>query len=129
MTDRQPQPLYRVLAQTMSHYRRCLDGGNKVWAEKTADRLAKLEELLPSGSGFDDGVTVVRDNGKAGRLVLKCDFHHMDSYGYYDGWSYHTAIVTGDLEHGFSIRVTGRDHNDVKAYIGDVLSECLSVET
>lgn len=107
---------------------------SKVWKIKDEnarrDRLDDLDKLIhekfPSGSGFNSGTKLVTI--LSNKVVLQADFHHMDEHGGYDGWSHHQVIVTPDLEHGFDIRITGRDKNGIKEYIGETFHQVLNEE-
>lgn len=77
-----------------------------------------------SGSGFDDG-TRLSATSTSKRLVFTTAFHHMDENGGYDGWTEHRVIVTPTFQ-GFDIRVTGRDRNGIKDYIGETFHHWLS---
>ena len=52
----------------------------------------------------------------------------MDEHGGYDGWTEHKIIVTPSLVYGFELRVTGKDRNDIKDYIAEVMHGALSVK-
>jgi hypothetical protein len=62
------------------------------------------------------------------KLVFNTAFHHMDEAGGYDGWTEHQVIVTPSLEMGYSIRVTGRDKEEIKEYIAEMFSAALDEE-
>ena len=51
----------------------------------------------------------------------------MNEYGAYVGWTEHDVIVTPAFD-GFNLRVTGRDRNQIKEYIGDVFHTWLSAK-
>lgn len=91
---------------------------------EVADRLA--DQVLPSGSGIDNGTTIDWDKSTGERVVLNADFHHMDECGGYCGWTEHQIIITPSLVYGFSIRVTGRDRNEIKDYLGETYHHALS---
>jgi hypothetical protein len=96
------------------------------WKHKHEDFANQLvEEHLPSGSGFDSGTKLDWDASHAEKLVFTTAFHHMDENGYYDGWTEHTVTVTPSLAHGFHMRISGRNRNDIKEYIGDTFREAL----
>jgi len=89
--------------------------------EASQDALDQLvKNYLPSGSGIDSGCSIDLDKQKPGRIVIHCEFHHMDEGGYYDGWTQHSIIVTPCFGHWPDIRVTGRNRNDIKEYLGDL---------
>lgn len=85
-------------------------------AESVLDYIEK--NLLPSGSGVDSGTQIDRDKSNPGKIVLSTSYHHMDEGGCYDGWTEHTVIVTPSFS-GFDLRITGRNRNDIKDYLGD----------
>lgn len=76
------------------------------------------------GSGFDAG-SFLDLNSTSKRLIFVTSFHHMDEHGGYDGWTEHKVIVT-PLFQGFDIRVTGRDRDGIKDYIGETFYHWLS---
>ena len=88
-------------------------------------KLASLENMLPSGSGFDAGTLISRGESLPNRLVLCTSYHHMNDGGMYDGWSDHDVIVKPDLQHGIDIRVTGRNRNETKGYIAELFGDVL----
>lgn len=96
------------------------------WAEERLDLIER--EFLPSGSGIDAGCKVLVEESKEDRLVIQTAFHHMDENGYYDGWTHHKVIVTPSLLFGFDVRVTGRNRNGIKEYLGDLFFQVLDQE-
>jgi len=83
-----------------------------------------LEKYLPSGSGFDNGTTLNVDKSTSQKLVFEAAFHHMNEHGHYTRWTDHTVTVRPAFQ-GLDIRVSGRNHNDIKEYIGDCFDHCL----
>jgi len=83
-------------------------------------------DYLPYGSGFDAGCYVWIEKSTRNKIILLCDFHHMNDVGYYIGWTRHKVIVTPDLAFGFNLRVTGENKRGIKDYIGDVVYDALS---
>jgi len=111
--------VYQALATAIA----CLP---RDWAE---ERLALIErKYLPSGSGIDAGCKVLVEESNENRLVIKTAFHHMNEVGYYDGWTHHKIIVTPSLIHGFDLRITGRDKNGIKEYLGQLFDHVLEQE-
>lgn len=86
---------------------------------------ALVKEHMPSGSGFDNGTTLIDAASSGAKLVFATAFHHMNEHGMYDGWTTHTVIVTPAFD-GFDLRVTGRNRNDIKDYIADAFHAALS---
>jgi len=106
----------------------CLASGNDEWLERHTVGLERIvREHLPSGSGFDAGTSIDKVRSRRDRIVFRTSFHHMDENGHYDGWTEHDVVVTPAFD-GFDLRVTGRDRNGIKDYIGDVFHEALSAD-
>lgn len=104
---------YQVLARAVGARIRCAEDNNLEWVEKHGQRILELLESFPSGSGYDNGTKLDTDS-TAEKLIFNTAFHHMDENGYYDGWTEHQVIVTPSLEMGYRLRITGRDHNQIK---------------
>lgn len=120
------QPLYRLIARAGDAARYCEEHGNTEWKQAWEELLAKFEELLPSGSGFDAGTKI--EHAGASKIVLRTSFHHMNENGYYDGWTEHVITVIPDLVNGFDLRISGRNRNGIKEYIADVFFDVLKQE-
>jgi hypothetical protein len=114
------------IASTLQAIANCDASGNTEWHATHTERLDKMiRDHMPSGSGFDAGTTL-DDSSKPERLVFVTSFHHMDESGGYDGWTEHKVIVTASLVYGIDVRVTGRDRNSIKDYIGEVFTSVLT---
>ncbi len=121
--------LYQQLASTIQARANCIESKNDEWRDKHEERLAVLvKNHMPSGSGFDSGTTLDLDVSSVDRLVFRTSFHHMDGNGMYYGWTEHDIIVTASLAHGFNLRITGRDRDQIKDYIADCFSTALLEE-
>ncbi len=119
--------LYSELASTVDAMRRCEKNPVQYgdWATKHTNRISELvRDYLPSGSGFDNGTSIDLEASHAEKLVFQTSFHHMDSDGYYCGWTDHTVTVTPSFN-GMNIRVSGRDRNEIKDYIADAFQIAL----
>jgi hypothetical protein len=80
--------------------------------------------MLPSGSGIDSGSKLL-DNSKPNDIRIQADFHHMDEHGFYCGWTEHTIRVLPRFD-GIDIRISGRNKNMIKEYLGDTYHYCLT---
>ncbi len=125
--------LYQEFASLVDAYHRCIaspDHDPKYYTQHEETIEALVKEHMPSGSGFDTETTFDFDRSKRDRLVFNTSFHHMNANGHYDGWSEHDVIITPSLARdcGFYIRVTGRNRNEIKDYIGDVFQNLLLQE-
>mgnify|MGYP000897664318 FL=1 len=120
---------YSAIASAFAARANCERSGNSEWFERHTERIRVLvREHAVSGSGFDSGTSFSFDASLPDRLVFVVEFHHMSEHGYYDGWTSHFVIVTPSLAHGFNLRITGRDRNDIKDYIGEVFHNLADVE-
>lgn len=118
--------VYRALASTSCAIENCKASNNTEWEAKHLSARKALMAGAPSGSGFDSGTKLV--SGGADKLVFQTAFHHMNENGMYDGWTEHTITVLPSLLFDFSIKVSGRNRNDIKDYITDVFSSWLGME-
>jgi|ERR1700688_773043 len=122
--------LYSELASTVDAMHTCERKPEQYgeWAAKHEETISKLvHEHMPNGSGFDCGTQMDCEQSHGEKLVFTTSFHHMNSDGYYDGWTEHTIVVTPSFS-GFNLRISGRDRNDIKDYIHDVFSQTLKTE-
>lgn len=120
---------YRGLAIAVASRKRCDNGFNPEWFDKWSDRIAGvISDRFPSGSGFDAGTKIDLEKSTGDKLVFHTSFHHMNDGGYYDGWTDHTVTVTPSLEHGFHLKISGRDRNGIKDYIAGQFSHALMTE-
>jgi hypothetical protein len=90
--------------------------------ELALDKIDKLAEEFPHGSGFNNGCSIDLEKSNGEKIVIKTAFHHMDENGYYDGWTEHEVVITSSLRYGFNVRVTGKNKNDIKEYIRHVFN-------
>lgn len=103
----------------------CRAAGNNEWLDRHEATLDRLVDMLPSGSGIDSGTTLDRDSCTATKLVLTLGFHHMNDGGMHDGWTEHAIIVTPSFD-GINLRITGRDRNGIKNYLGELYHQVLT---
>ncbi len=123
------RPLYQAIASKLVAMANCLSSGNMDWYEKHKDAIESMaREQLPSGSGFDSGTTLDFDRSNGERLVFVTSFHHMNEAGMYDGWTDHNVTCTASLSNGYTLKVSGRNRNDIKTYICDTFSVALSAQ-
>lgn len=118
---------YREMASLLMARKNCLaDPAKADRAEKhTQVLLTLVDNVMPSGAGFDNGTTLDLDKSNGDRLVFTTAYHHMNGGGYYNGWTEHTVTVTPSLLNGIVLRVSGRDRNDIKDYIYECFDSAL----
>ncbi len=120
--------LYAVLASLVQARINCDNATprNAEWFGRHEDRIEELvKDYMPSGSGVDCGTKMDLDASTSDKLVFTTSYHHMNESGMYDGWTEHTVTVTPSLAFGFTLRIGGRDHNDIKEYLRDLFAEAL----
>ena len=117
--------LYQKIARLVANIN---DAPDSKMFDSWETELTNIERnILLYDSGFGAGCKI-QDNSRPDRIVISCNYHHMDEHGYYDGWSEHTAVVKPCLQFGFYVRVTGRNRNMIKEYISDTFHELLEME-
>jgi len=118
------QELYRDIACAFVAWSNCIENKNSEWENKHADKIEELvSKYLPHGSGFDNGTKFVWEESSENKLVFNTAFHHMNEGGYYNGWTEHKVIIRPCLYFDFDIKITGRNRNDIKEYIGSCFSD------
>jgi hypothetical protein len=123
------QPLYRKLAGLLLAIDNCEKSGNSEWQKRhTATLFDLVAKHMPSGSGFDRGTKLLVVSSEPENLVFETSFHHMNETGTYDGWTEHLVSVKPSLVHGFTLKVSGRDRNEIKSLISEVFWNCLTTE-
>lgn len=118
------KPLYRVLAQ---HVAWNPPEGTEFVLQRQRE-IKRCLDLLPSGSGWDMGTKLMDSASDENKLTLYGEFHHMDEWGGYDGWTDHTIVVRADLRFGFKLHITGRNRNDIKDYLHEMFDVALRAE-
>ena len=123
------QPLYQYLATAVVAISNCRANGNEKWEAMWEHRIRSLcRELLPSGSGFDNGTVICMEKSHGEKLVFETAFHHMNDLGMYVDWTHHVVTVKASLMSGFEVRVGGRNRNDIKDYITGAFYNALRIE-
>lgn len=112
--------LYQAIYRELVRQAQC----NEPWKTEAEERLQEYEKLLPSGSGFDSGTTIFKYS-KPNQFQLSTEYHHMNEFGAYVGWSRHIITVKPAFG-GFEFTISGRDKNGIKAYIADIFHEVLN---
>jgi hypothetical protein len=132
MTNPITSPLYKVIATQLSILEHTERVSNELTAQWKQGALAHIDHLqrniLPSGSGFDNGTRIDLDKSNSNKIVFTTSYHHMNENGYYDGWTHHTITAKACLRFGFSLTISGVNRNQVKDHILDVFHELLTTK-
>lgn len=96
----------------------------EMWAHDLLDIIEK--EYLPQGCGVE--CKILKDECREDRIVMWVVYHHMNENGFNVGWTYHKVFVTPSLRFGFDLKITGRNKDNVKEYLGDWLAHNLERE-
>lgn len=75
--------------------------------------LEALMKFMPSGSGIDSGTKLLLSESSEDKLVFFVEYHHMDSNGYYCGWSSRKVVVYPSLVSEFTLDVEDEDYSGV----------------
>ena len=106
----------------------CLERArNEEWRDRYEASLKSIMATAPSGSGVDCG-TKLMEQSTPEKLIFGFEFHHMNEQGYYTCWTEHQAIITPSMIFGFSLKITGRNKNDIKDYLGELFNFWLDSE-
>jgi hypothetical protein len=83
-----------LLARLIQARLNSLKNHNEEWVEKHTVYINEILKALPHGSGIDAGMHIDFDRSTETRIIFKFSWHHMDEYGYYDGWTDNELIIT-----------------------------------
>ncbi len=119
--------IFQTISQTLQARNNCLTK-NPEWFDRHHDRIMAIVRNGPNGSGFDVGTQLDFTTSQPDRLVFTTEYHHLHENGYYTGWTSHTVVVTPSLSSGFNLKVTGKDRNQIKDYIGETFHQWLNQE-
>lgn len=121
--------LYMAIARSLGAMENCLKTNNTHWhVRHEQDAIDLVRAHMPHGSGIDNSTKIDLERSDPNRLVFSFGYHHMNEAGMYDGWTDHEAIVTPCLSFGFSLRITGRDKNQIKDYLHYVFQTALETD-
>jgi hypothetical protein len=119
--------LYQALASSLQAELNCARTNNNEWLYRHCERTDRMiANLMPSGSGWDNGTAIERSSSYGDKFVFRGSFHHMDQNGSYDGWTDHTIIVSPSFVNELNIRITGRNRNDIKEYLHEIFFDALT---
>lgn len=90
-------------------------GGKYIYALET------LMRKMPSRSGIDSGTKLLLEESSKTKLVFQVDYHHMNSEGYYCGWSTREVVITPSLIDDFHMDFTDEDASgaDLQIWLED----------
>lgn len=111
------------IAETAEWAERAENNANAQWGDIASARLAQLVNMLPSGSGIDNGTELV--SASATKIVLSAGFHHMNDGGFYDGWTEHRITIRPTFD-SLDISISGRNRNDIKEYLHETYHYAIS---
>lgn len=111
--------LYQKIALRLQAIKNCEKSGNTEWSDKHRIQLRNLLDMMPSGSGIDDGTKLEEDLCAPNKLVFTFGYHHMNEAGMYDGWTDHALTVTPSFD-SINMKISGSNRNDIKEYLYEV---------
>lgn len=116
-----PQTMAAALVSCETALKRSVESGNPEWVTRWQTRIAKLIELIPSGSGIDRGPRKRSDVEISSTAIrFEIGYHHMNEGGFYDGWTEHTITIRPAFE-GVDVRVSGPNRNEVKDHLHEAM--------
>lgn len=98
------EPLYKLIASQISMAHSQM---------RNTYALEALMKHMPSGSGIDAGTKLLLNESTEDRLVFFVEYHHMDSNGYYCGWSSRKIVVSPSLVCEFTLDSIEEDYSGV----------------
>jgi hypothetical protein len=123
-----PRMVFQELAEAIESSHSAERNQNHEWAIKHRLRAQNIaDNFLPSGAGWDLGTKIDLDKSNPTVIRLSGSFHHMSEVGHYCGWTNHNIVIRPVLTYGgIDIRITGRDRNQIKDYLGEIFQHALT---
>lgn len=125
--------VYQAIAQALQARETCIKEGRTEQAERWEERLKKLEEYLPSGSGFDTGESINLEESRQNMIIIDGEFHVMNENGFYDGYAEYNIVVIPSLSYGCEVKLVGssywqkrKSYDGLKDYIETTYWEALN---
>lgn len=126
--------VYQAIARALQARETCIQDGKEAIAEMWEEKLKKLEEYLPSGSGFNSGESI-DEASKPKKIIINGKFHVMDENGMYDGFASYQIIITPSLVYELELKLVGSNswpkrmsYAGLKDYILEVYQGTLESE-
>jgi hypothetical protein len=114
------------LASLCDARRRCVDSpAGSHLKEAIAghdERLARIFDAMPHGSGLDGDVTVDLERSGFARILIDADWHSMNGDGFYCGWHKYRVTILPDFG-GIDVKVRGANTDGTADYLGEVFRE------
>lgn len=98
------------------------------WLEIHQENIDKIIQMFPKGSGFDCGTEFNQFLSTPEKLIFITEFHHLNEYGFYTGWTRHKITVKPSLQFDFKININGKNKNNIKNYIVECFEQILNTE-
>ena len=116
------KPLYRKLAQYIEARENCIKNKNDDWTDKWDEKIDKIINNLPHGSGIDGKTEIDLEKSNSNRIVINSEFHHMNDGGFYDGWTNFTIVIKPSLAHLFELQIKGKfgKYQDTRGYLEEL---------
>lgn len=124
----QKRPIYRELASTIDARLNCIKSNNTEWKERHEEKINRIIDDLPHGSGIDGTTRLDFERSTGERIVITSEYHAMTETGMYDRWIDFRITLTASLRFGMDMVIAGNfgKYQDVKEYLYDVFGEALS---
>ena len=114
-------PLYRILAECLAMAQ--AEGSFKANRQAIVEHI--VANLLPSGSGFDNGVRL-REDSTGEKLIFEVGYHPLNENGYYEAWQTTIVKALPSLISGVRFEATkGCMTRENRDYVLETLSLCL----
>jgi hypothetical protein len=127
--------VYQAIARALQARATCIQSGKEEMAEMWEERLRKLTDYLPHGSGFDRGESIDIETSEPEKIIINGEYHVMNESGWYDGHAIYRIIITPSLVNEFDLKLIGssswpgrRAYEGLKDYVLEVYHEALENE-
>lgn len=125
-------PIYQQIARQISHRQRLLnsDEDTSKGLSDCEDKLDDLADLLPSGSGIDDGTRIDLEKSRPDMVILNSSYHVMID-GMYSYWRDYTVTIFPSLCFPFMLDIDldePENTDDIQDYLYQTYEQALTEE-
>ena len=124
--------IYKRLAKMANSRLRCLNSTKFPQEIENYENEINniMKNVLPHGSGIDNGCSFNFEKSRNNRLVINSAYHCMNENGYYDGWVDFIVVLTPSLEMDYELQIKGNfgKYSHVKDYLYQIFGDSFDQE-
>ena len=97
------EPVYKQIANQVYQYHSTVTPQESDEMRHKYALESIMKNHMPSGSGIDAGTKLLLEESTGEKLVFEVAYHHMNSTGFYCGWTTRNITVTYSMRTGLKL--------------------------